>query len=145
MDLIAGVRLFLLDQAEIAALVVARVYTPILPQKVTMPAVQLQLIDDLDELHLRGPIETPIARVQVDAWAGTRDAAKALGRLCRQRLHGFKGVWTGTESPPGTLTVSVIRYVDGSEHFEEDIQGGSCRHMADYRIRYKDSEDRVLI
>jgi hypothetical protein len=145
-DIVTGVRRYLLGHASIAALVAQRIYTPILPQKVTFPAIQLQLISDIDALHLRGPIGLPTDRIQLDAWAMTRDSALGLGRLCRQRLNGFAGAWVdASTSPEGRLVVQVIRWDDSGDRFEPDLYGGLCRHSSDYWATFRDLTDEVLI
>lgn len=147
MDILVGFRDHLITCTPIAALVVARVYTPILPQKTVYPAIQVQLISDVDGLHLRGPIGLPTVRLQVDCWAATRDQVFTLGRLVRQRVNGFAGEWIGDKStsPAGRLGIRLAEYVNGSERYEEDVNGGFCRHSGDYLVTYKDVSDQVLI
>jgi len=144
MDVLVATRAHLLGQAAIAALVVTRIFTPRIPEKVTYPAVLLTLVSDVDGHHLRGPNLVPTDRVQVDVWATTRDQVTLLGRLVRQRLNGFHGTWTGTGSPAPTITVQAIRYEVGSERFEEEIGGGLCRQSADYFLTFRDSEEQML-
>lgn len=153
MDVIVGLRAFLGASATLTAVVpIARIYSPILEAKAFSsrtadegPAIQLQVISDLQGLHLRGPDGLFRDRIQIDSWARTRDRAVAVGRLVRQRLNGFQGVWTGTGSPVPTLTVQGLFYIDGSERFDGEIGGGLVRHTADYRVFYKDSEEQVLL
>ena len=135
-----GLRRHLLDSGDIAAKVVARVYTPILPQKVTFPAIQLQLISDIEELQMRGPDGVTRVRVQIDSWALTRDAAQVVGRLVVQRLNGFLGYWVGdpSTSPPGYLRILGVALQGASEQFEQEVLGGMCRHSADYYIHFRD-------
>ena len=61
--------------AAVTALAGARVYLDVLPQSPVYPAVRVQLVDDIDGYHLRGPVGTKTARVQVDAYA--REASGA--------------------------------------------------------------------
>lgn len=153
MDVIVGLRAFLAAAPAIAAVVpVGRIYAPILEAKAFNsragddgPAIQLQIIGDLQGQHLRGPDGLFRDVIQVDSWARTRDRANTLGRLVRQRLNGFKGVWTATGSPTPTLTVQGIFFVEARELFDGEIGGGLVRHSADYRIVYRDSEEQVLI
>jgi hypothetical protein len=63
-----AVRARLLDLVDVTALVAARVYMLKLPQGVTLPAVRVQIIDEIDETHLRGAGGMAAARVQVDAY-----------------------------------------------------------------------------
>lgn len=146
MDVLIGFRLHLLDNPSIASLVGPRIYTPILPQKVVFPAVQLQLISDIEGLHLRGPDGCGRSRVQVDAWALTRDAASSLGRLCRQRLNGFSGVWVGDTgtSPYGQLRIMLVELQIGSDEFAQEVMGGMCHHRADYFVHFKDQEPMLM-
>lgn len=52
----------------VTALVSTRIYQLKLPQKVTFPAIRVQLIDDDREYHLRGPVDIGRARIQVDSY-----------------------------------------------------------------------------
>lgn len=61
--------------AAVTAIVGARVYLDALPQSPVYPAVRVQMIDDGASFHLRGPVGTKAARVQVDAYA--REASGA--------------------------------------------------------------------
>jgi hypothetical protein len=137
-----GLRRHLLDSAAIAARVTARVYTPILPQKVSYPAIQLQLISDVEDLQMRGPDGLTRVRIQVDSWAQTRDAAQSVGRLCVQRLNGFLGMWMGdpSTSPPLYFRVLGVALQSASEQFEQEVMGGICRHSADYFVHFKDPD-----
>lgn len=54
--------------APIVALVADRVYLDKLPQAVQLPAVLVQLVDDVGTQHLRGRNKPERARVQVDAY-----------------------------------------------------------------------------
>lgn len=63
-----AVRERLLADAPLAALVGTRVYMLKLPQKPTLPAVRVQLVDEPKEYHLRGEDGATRARVQVDAY-----------------------------------------------------------------------------
>jgi len=146
-DILVGFRDHLITSAPIAALIVARVYTPILPAKPTYPAVQLQLISDVDGLHLRGPNGLHTVRIQADAWATTRDGARALGRLIRQRVNGFAGNWIGDKSvsPATRLAVQLAQFVDGSERYADEINGGIVRHSGDYFVTFRDASEEVLI
>jgi hypothetical protein len=145
-DIVVGARLHLLDLPAIVAVVAQRIYAPILPQKVTYPAIQLQLISDIERPHLRGPDGCPRVRLQVDCWALTRDAAASLGRLCRARLHGFAGTWTGDRSgsPASTLRILCVALDLAQEIFEAEVMGGMCRHSADYYVTFQDATETML-
>lgn len=126
-----ALRAHLLADAGIAALVAARIYPLRLPQKAVMPAIVLTRVSGLRFGHLRGAGSLARPRFQVDAWATTHDGATTLGSLCRVRLDGFVGTWTDAESPATAVKVSV-HFETEQDLFEEEIQGGLCRHSADY-------------
>ncbi len=65
-----AIRTKLLATAGVTALVNQRVWTLILPQSPTLPAVCVQLIDEQIDDHLRGIQEIDKARVQIDVYAG---------------------------------------------------------------------------
>lgn len=52
----------------VQALVGTRVYQLKLPQRPTLPAIRVQLIDEPESYHLRGDVDLTRARVQVDAY-----------------------------------------------------------------------------
>lgn len=54
--------------AGVTSLVGTRVYQLVLPQGGTLPAIRVQLIDDPQTKHLRGPNGLTAARVQVDSY-----------------------------------------------------------------------------
>lgn len=59
----------LLAASGLTALVGSRIYHVKLPQKPTLPAVRVQLIDEPRDYHLRGVHGSTRALVQVDAYA----------------------------------------------------------------------------
>lgn len=89
----------------VIALAGSRVYLDKFPQSPTFPAVRVQLVDDVEDQHLRGPIGTKHARVQIDHCtqesSGTDPyaAAEALAEATKgdglgtsaSGIAGFKG------------------------------------------------------
>lgn len=89
----------------VIALVGTRVYLQQLPQSPTYPCVLVQLIDDPELYHLRGPKGSRRARVQVDALAQIVSGVDAQARVSQladaidgdglgrnaSGLSGFKG------------------------------------------------------
>jgi hypothetical protein len=127
------IRARLLASGAIAALVGARVYPLRLPQKPTFPAIVLLRVSGIRATHLHGAASLARPRVQVDCWAPTLDQAAALGALCRQQLENYSGPYTDTESPATTITVQTV-FDEEHDLFDEDINGGTCRHSADYFV-----------
>lgn len=135
--LTGALRSFLLADARIAALVSADQIRPLrLPQKPTLPTIVLLRLDDIRGVHLRGVNAQAKARLQVECWDRTTDGATALGAYVARRLSGFSGRWTTTSSPAQSISVTVLPEDEG-DRFDEDIQGGLCRHSADYFLYHR--------
>lgn len=100
-----AIRARLLDDATVAALVAARVYPGVLPQRPTMPAIVLTKVDKLSPLTMDGAAGPNEVRVQVDCWDddvdGVRDLAAAVNgnddQSSRGPLHGFGGIVGGED------------------------------------------------
>jgi len=149
MTVIEGMRAFLLANTSIAAIVSGRAYPLRLPQKVDFSAhkgaLVLTRVDDIGAAHLRGPNAQSRARIQVDAWAQQFDDATALGRMCRQRLNGYSGIWTDGASPAAEIRVQAILADSESDFTEEDILGGLYRQSTDYMVTYALVDEAILI
>jgi hypothetical protein len=96
----------------LAALVGARVYQLKLPQKVTLPAVRVQLVDELPAYHLRGTVVLTGARVQTDVYAAEASGADpyagatAVAEAVDAALSGLKG---DVGTPPGRHVAAAFR------------------------------------
>ena len=85
----------LLANAGVAALVGARVYPGVRPQGASLPAVIFNRISGQPGYTMDGPDGSSESRVQVDAYAGSYGATKALARAARLALSGLSGVHHG--------------------------------------------------
>lgn len=107
-----AIRARLLTLSSVTALVAQRIYTVILPQGFTPPAIRVQRVGQLEEMHLRGPINVYRARVQVDSVATTKAAADAVDAAVQgdglgghaTGLKGFKG---SIGSPPFVIRAII--------------------------------------
>lgn len=85
-------RALLTGSAAIMALVpVTRINWLLAPQGTPRPHVVLTLVDDAEGLTLTGPDGLSQGRVQVDCYADTYAAAKAVANEIRALLHGYRG------------------------------------------------------
>lgn len=128
------IRARLLASGAIAAIVGTRVYPLRLPAKPTLPAIVVTRISGVRATHLHGQASLARPRIQVDCWAQKSDDASALGALCRQQLDSYSGQYADvTVSPPTTVTIQTV-FENENDLFDEDINGGTCRHSADYFV-----------
>lgn len=120
----------------------ARVYQLRLPQHATLPAVRVQVIDDLDTYHLRGGAGLKRARVQVDAFAQESsggdpyEAAQALadeinGDDAGSGLSGYMG----SEGSPGFDIAAIFRVFRRSSYESEELR--QVRIQQDYEVHYR--------
>lgn len=126
------VRTRILAITAVTALVSTRVYSVIFPQKPTWPAVRVQDIGQIEELHLRGSVGVIRGRVQVDVVSGERSGVSALAEaktvmaLIHGATQGFaSNVATGLAGYSGSIgspavQVDVIEPVDYRERFEAE-------------------------
>jgi hypothetical protein len=103
---------FLTSYAPLTALISTRVIPFDMPKGTTLPCVTFQRIDTPrllthDSSGATGDLATP--RLQLDAWATTYSAAKAIADVLRGGLNGKKGT---LGSGNYAITVSAI-LIDG--------------------------------
>ncbi|WP_136441632.1 tail completion protein gp17 [Pacificoceanicola onchidii] len=86
----------MLGHAPLAALVENRVHWRMQPRSVSgFPYVNLAVISDPRAYHMAGASALRSTRVQVDAWAETYAAAKAVSRTVDDFLSGYRGTSGG--------------------------------------------------
>lgn len=115
--------------AGLSALVTARIYPLVLPQKPALPAVTYQRIDGprMSGMTAEHGIATP--RVQVDSYAATYASAKAVAKQVRLALQR----WAGVEA-----AVTVLdSFLDGDRDLYDD-EVEAYRVSADYIIHHRE-------
>lgn len=133
--------------APVVAIVGARVFLDRLPNSVTMPAVLVQLVDDLDGFHLRGKNKPQRARVQVDAYAHEEsgvdpyaqvvDLAEAIdGDGKGPAATGLSG-WTGHVGSPPFVVHSCFRTSRLRRYDPDEVN--LLRMSQDYIVTYTGS------
>jgi Concanavalin A-like lectin/glucanases superfamily/Protein of unknown function (DUF3168) len=126
--LVSALRDRLLMLPAVAEKVGTRIYTLTFPQSLTAPALRLQEIDRVSEMHLRGVVEIVRARVQVDAVEANHHSdpyarAHALAQAVRgsvesgaaSGLAGFRGELSG-------IPISGILADDQRERYDAETQ-----------------------
>jgi hypothetical protein len=119
----------LLASDDVEAIVDDRGSLLILPQDSELPALRVQLIDEIERVTLAGDLTNLFrARVQVDVWTSADAAenpyasARAAGQTIRNRLV-LKSAggqrFEGGGSPP-TLAVSSVQTLDKDIDYDPD-------------------------
>ena len=131
MNLESGVRYVLTDDTDVAALVGTRVYSGILPQNPTYPAVTIQPITEDDNNTLASRPALRWARLQIDAWAETYAGAKDLHDKVRAALNGQSYSLTGVDLK------SIVSQTGGQYFYEPSVE--VHRRSRDYGFSYEES------
>ena len=106
-----ALRATLLADADVAALVAARVWPMKLPQAPTYPAVVYQRISTTNGVALETPVGSTRSRVQVSCWALTFGQARQLGEAVVHTLNGWSGVAGGER-------VQLVRMLNWLDDYE---------------------------
>jgi len=91
MEAAVALRKFILTDAVVTGLIVARYYPDPLPQDSTLPAITYMVVSN--PRHPNLPFAFP--RVQVTCWAETRDGARAVAKAIIDKADRWKGVQSG--------------------------------------------------
>lgn len=128
MSIETGLFTHLTTDANVSAIVDARVYPLRLMQGYTLPALTYQRISTERKPTLSGPNERVVGRFQINCFAATYSAARALADKVRISLDGRKGT-LGSEDDVGGISIQ-------GEWEDDDQQTDVYRIMLDFRIPY---------
>ncbi len=122
-----ALRVALLADPAIAALVGTRVYPMELPQNPTLPAIVYQRISTPGETPmLKHAQVAPRIRIQLSLWAGTFGAVRQLAAAVDAKLDGYSG-------PNGDGTsLRLVWLANMSDDYEPETK--LYRVIADYRV-----------
>jgi hypothetical protein len=130
--------------AAVTALVSTRVYLLVLPQSTVFPAVRVQVIDQMEMQHLRGPHGLETARVQIDAYAKVASGSNpyTTASALMEAIHGdglgpgASGVygWTGQVGSPAFQIVNCrpVRLSKDFDAEELNVVTVSRDYLVDY-------------
>jgi hypothetical protein len=118
-DIRKALRSFLLADSAIVAVVVDRIYALKIPQGGVPPSIVVTRVSGPGDYHLAGPSGLISARIQVDAWGVTADAATTLANLVKDRLDGYRGTM-GTGG--NIITVHGVFVADLREDYDDDAE-----------------------
>ena len=106
--------------------VTTRCYYNYIPQSPTYPLIVIQRVTGSRVHHLSGPSGAVRPRFQIEAWAETYAAAKALANLIRKALDGKEYTKDGV-----MFSCLSQAEIDG---YEEAVN--AHRIIQDYSVRY---------
>ena len=109
--------------------VTTRCYYNYIPQSPTYPLIVIQRVTGSRVHHLSGPSGAVRPRFQIEAWAETYSAAKALANLIRKALDGKEHTKDGV-----TFSCLSQAEIDG---YEEAVN--AHRIIQDYSVRYTEN------
>lgn len=133
-DIRVGLRALLLGDAAISAAVgSARIYPIKLPQGQKLASIVYSRISGYNDHYMDEPSGVNRARVQIDCWAPTTDAADLLARQVKNQIDGYRGsiLW-GENSPADAIIVQGIFFDSEREDWDDDAQ--MYRSSKDYIV-----------
>ncbi|KQZ00900.1 hypothetical protein ASD45_08535 [Pseudolabrys sp. Root1462] len=134
-DIRPALRAFLLADSVISTAVGgARVYPTKMAQGVTAESLVYNLISEVGDVHTEGPDGLCSARIQVDAYATTADAAMALALQVKDRLFGYRGTMG---SGGNAVTVQGV-FLGGTGRTEFDDIAQMHRVSRDFLVGFED-------
>lgn len=121
-----ALRLQLIADAGVLALVSSRIFPAVTPQTVTQPTVYYRTLNEDSDFILETPGYSGLGVFQIrysaaaPLSAGGYDTAQEVRQAIRQCLEGFQGLITDTESSPDeTLDIKGV-FLAGTDEFYHD-------------------------
>jgi len=109
-DLIAR----LLTHAPLTALVGQNLFWVRRPQGIQPPLVILRMVSSIPALVMQGERSVEESRVQIDCYAQTYAAARAIAAQVKARLGGYSGTVGGTTFQ-GVFRITELDMTEGAE------------------------------
>jgi len=119
----------LLATAPLTALVSTRIYFAEAPEPPTLPYVTMTRIDAPRVHSLTGPSGLAAARVQIDVYAKSVKAARAIGKTIREAIDGFRGIQSG-------VNLQGVLLLDEMDGYSDSLE--LRRVTQDYRVWYNE-------
>lgn len=113
-----AIRSILIADTAVKA-ITTRCYPAKIPQDPTYPLILFFKVTGMRDHHLQGPSGLAHPRFQVEAWATTYDAAKALANAIREALDGYAGT-------QGAVVIGSILMESERDTYEDAV---SCHRI----------------
>lgn len=110
-----------------------QVYVGWIPPKADLPAISISCVSNIPFITLGGPLESTVARLQIDSWANDPGSAFGLSRATYDQLQSLVGAVSG-------LTINKCNLVNQTDHIESPKDASSnfvYRIRSDYSIQYQ--------
>ncbi len=108
--------------AGVSALVGARIYPMVLPQRVTLPAIRYQVISTIPQPTHNGPSGLRQYRLQLSVHAATYSSAQAVAEALYTALDGKKAIFGSGTSCTVVNDVSDYEETSGQYMRHVDVQ-----------------------
>ena len=128
MNALKAIRAKLIGDAAVEALIGAKCYPGVAPQKAAVPFVVLSVVGNDPNDTKSGVSDVDAFRIQIDSYAASYDGCQDLDRKCRTAIDKYMGTSSG-------IYIDGVRYLSSQDFFENDPQ--EYRRSSDYTVRIK--------
>ena len=130
MNVLKAIRAKLIADTAVAAVIGAKCYPVVAPQKAAVPFVILSIVNVDPTDTKSGVSTTDVFRIQADSYAASYDAVQDLDKKVRTAIDKFMGTSSG-------IYIDGVRYLTSQDAYEEEP--GEYRRISDYIVRIKES------
>lgn len=130
------------DIGAVTSLVSTRIYMLKLPQGPTLPAICVQLVDDISFYHLRGGTRYGWARIQTDAYADEASGGDPYASVAEvaQAIHGDNAGsgmsgWFGSVGSPAFEVLGSFRLAREKSYDPDHLR--LVRMRQDYAVHFR--------
>lgn len=134
----AAWRTRLLDNATVEGLLGVRLYGGVAPQDAELPYAVFTVISDVPWHHMEAASRLARARIQLDCYAESYAAVKALAKACREAVDGLdREVTVGSDT--NALTIMLEMQADGDNERAAGAELGPYRVIQDYVVLHDET------
>lgn len=138
MNVSEAIRELLLSMSPITAVVQERIFVLRFPQSVRLPALRIQRVDAVEEMHLRGPGTMHRARVQVDSVALSGVQAEILDELVTgDGITSGLRAWHGFIGGSPVFQIALIRPITVRQDYDA-LELNQYKIMRDFFVWYRE-------
>lgn len=128
MNVLQAIRTKLIEDTAVTAVIGAKCYPVVAPQKAAVPFVVLSVVNVDPTDTKTGVSTTDVFRIQADSYAANYPDCQALDRKVRTAIDKYMGDVDG-------IYVDGVRYLTSQDAYEEDPN--EFRRISDYIVRIK--------